>query len=108
MMTIHVRLRPGQDDEIATWYDTQQDKSRAVREAIRAYIKAQSGDHLETIVQHVVARELAGLPTLVSAAVREALESYHFARVGAGHHSASDENPELASRLDEQIDTFFD
>jgi len=107
-MTIHVRLRSGQDDDIAAWYGAQNDKSRAVREAIRVYIKAQSGDRLETIVQQVVAQELARLPALVSMAVREALESYQFVPSGTGNHLAADENPELASRLDEQIDSFFD
>ena len=107
-MTIHVRLRPGQDDDIAAWYEAQYDKSRAVREAIRVYIKAQNEDHLETMIQQVVAQELARLPALVSAAVREALESYQFVSIGTGSHPAADENPELASRLDEQIDSFFD
>ena len=103
-MTIHVRLRP----DITAWYDTQNDKSRAVREAIRVYIKVQSGDRLETLVRQVVAQELAQLPALVSMAVREALESYQFVSIGTGSHPAADENPELASRLDEQIDSFFD
>jgi hypothetical protein len=107
-MTIHVRLRPGQDDDIAAWYEAQNDKSRAIREAIRVYIKAQSGGGLETLVRQVVAQELARLPALVSAAVCEALESYQFVPAGVGSHHAADENPELASRLDEQIDSLFD
>ena len=107
-MTIHVRFRPAQDDDIATWYEAQSDKSRVVREAIRVYIKTQSGNHLETMIQQVVAQELARLPALVSAAVREALESYHFVPTGTGNHPVADENPELANRLDEQIDSFFE
>lgn len=107
-MIIHVRLRPGQDDDIETWYETQRDKSRAVREAMRLFIKAQSEDHLEAVVQQVVAQEVAQLPALVSAAVREVLESYQFVSSELSSHPAPDENPELASRLDEQIDLFFD
>jgi len=79
-----------------------------VREAIRLYIRAQSGDHLEAVVQQAVSQELAQLPALISAAVREVLESYQFASSASSSHPAPDENPELANRLDEQIDLFFD
>jgi hypothetical protein len=107
-MTIHVRLRPGQDDDIASWYETQPDKSQLVRQAIRFYIKSQNVDNLENIVQQVVAQELTQLPTLVSAAVREALEDFQLTPIGTGRHPLTDEDPEQAARLDEQLSAFFE
>lgn len=107
-MTIHVRLRPGQDDDIATWYEAQPDKSQVVRQALRLYIKSQNADSLEAMVQQVVAQELARLPVLVSAAVREALEDFQLTPLNPGHHPLTDEDPAQAARLDEQLDAFFE
>jgi len=103
---LHLRLREGRDDDIATWYEAQPDKSEAVRMAIRAYLRLQNGDTQEAVVGQAVSRALAGLPTVVSKAVRDALTDYQLApaRVSARD---GDEDPELAARLDAQLDEFF-
>ena len=107
-MTIHVRLRPGQDDDLAAWYESQPDKSQIVRQALRLYLKSQNTDDLEVMVQQVVAQELARLPALVSAAVREALEDFQLTPRNPGQHSLTDEDPAQAARLDEQLNAFFE
>ena len=77
---IHVRLRPGRDDDIAAWYEAQEDKSEAVRNAIRAAMEAESGDGrmaaITEAVSEALADELARLPGMVAQTVKDALASY--------------------------------
>ena len=89
MEAIHVRLRPGRDDDIAQWYEVQPDKAEAVRQAIRTAMGLQNGATQETIVKDVVARELARLPDVVASTVREALSSYRLAPTGADNAISS-------------------
>jgi len=103
MASIHVRLRADKDDDIAAWYEAQDDKSTAVREAIRAAIDRDNGQ--ESAVKEAVGRELARLPQVVTAAVREALKGYQLSP--ADNKGPGSEDPELASRLDAQLDEFF-
>jgi len=87
------------------WYDGLGDKSQAVRDALRAGIRVQNGATQEAIVKAAVARELARLPDIVAAAVREALAAYRFGSAQEPEPGAED--PELAARLDEQLGAFF-
>jgi hypothetical protein len=103
---IHVRLREGRDDDVATWYEAQDDRSEAVREAIRVYMRLQSDNTQEAVIKEAVARELARLPDVVACAVREALASYRLAPVELSREPGA-EDPELAARLDAQLDDFF-
>lgn len=106
-MNIHVRLRDGRDDDIAAWYVAQDDKSEAVRAVIRSAIRLENGDAQEKLVREAVARELSCLPDIVAGAVREALAAHRL--VPAASESAPDgEDPELAARLDAQLDDFFE
>ena len=105
-MFIHVKLREGREDDIAAWYEAQGDKSQAVRDAIRAYMGLQNGATQEAVVKEAVARELARLPDVVASAVREALSSYRLAPAEMEREPGA-EDPELAARLDAQIDEFF-
>ncbi len=104
-MIIHVRVREGVDDDIAAWYETQVEKSGAVRQAIRAHMQLQHGDTLEAMVRRVVACELARLPDVVAVAVRDALVGYQLAP--AQEREPGVEDPELAARLDAQLDDLF-
>lgn len=106
-MIMHVRLREGRDDDLITWYEAQEDKSDAVRSAIRAHIRLHNGDTQEAIVKAVVAGELARLPDVVAQAVRESLSGYRLADVGDHYQEPEGEDPELAARLDEQLTDFF-
>lgn len=103
---IRVRLREGKDDDIAVWYESQADRSEAVRDAIRTYMRLRNGETQEAVIREAVARELARLPDVVAAAVHNALADYQLAfapqREGTG-----EENPELAARLDAQLDELF-
>ena len=105
-MNIHVRLREEQEADIITWYEAQEDKSGAVREAIRAYMRLHNGDTQEAVVKAVVAGELARLPDVVAAAVREALAGYRFSDA-VPEAGPGDEDPELAARLDAGLDEWF-
>lgn len=134
MHDIHVRLRPGKDDDLARWYTGLEHKSSTVREALRQQMAAQGtrdgarcmaardaqwvaeitdavlgkllagmAGVVESAVAEAVAGELDDLPARVSAAVCEML-----ARRGEDDlPSVESEDPRLASRLDEQLDTFF-
>ncbi|RLC73211.1 MAG: hypothetical protein DRJ03_23390 [Chloroflexi bacterium] len=104
-MIIHVRVREGVDDDIAAWYGTQVEKSDAVRQAIRAHMQLQHTDTLEAMVRQVVACELARLPDVVAVAVREALAGYQL--TPAQERESGPEDPELAARLDAQLDDLF-
>ena len=106
-MYIHVRLREGRDDDIAEWYEAQENKSGAVREAICAALRLQNGDTQEAIVREAVTRELSRLPDVVAAAVREALEKCNLTLATSTEPVSDEEDPELAVRLDEQLDDFF-
>jgi len=105
-MIIHVRLRPGHDDDIAEWYEPQADKAAAVRDAIRAYMRSQNGEGQDAVVRAAVIQAMSELPNLVTGAVRDALASYQFAPRQA-ERAPGDEDPELAARLDAQLDDFF-
>lgn len=107
MAFIHVRLRDDKDNDIAAWYESQDDKSTAVRRAIRAYIGLHDGGAQEAVVREAVGRQLAQLPDVVAAAVKEALESYQLTPSDEDHGQSGTEDPELASRLDAQLDNFF-
>jgi len=115
-MYIHVRLRVGRDDDIAEWYQAQENKSGAVRKAIRVALRLQNGDTQEVIVREAVARELSRLPDVVAAAVRTALEEYNLTPctpnvqggvLATSTEPMSAEDPKLAARLDEQLGDFF-
>ena len=103
---LHIRLREGRDDDIAAWYSAQDDKSEAVRKAIRAYIRSQNGESQEAAVRDAVTMALASLPVVVASAVREALANYQLAPTP--EREPGQENPELAARLDAKLDDFFE
>lgn len=102
-MFIHVRLRDGTDDDLKTWYEAQQDKSGAVRAAIRAYIRMQNGESQETAIREAVATATASLPIVVAEAVKEALANYQLSPAQE-RQAVGDEDPELAARLDSQAE----
>ena len=131
MRDIHVRLRPGKDDDIATWYQALDHKSATVREALRRQMRQvedsawratrtdargarntvqfRDGELIATIdrvvkeaVVEAMSRELDELHARISAVVRKALAQGKAEAAGGGN-----ENPELAARLDEQLDSFF-
>ena len=104
MVIIHVRLRDGKEDDIAAWYEAQEDKSAAVRKAIRTYLRLHNGETQEAVVREAVNRELARLPDVVAGAVRDALENYEMADEPTAPGA---EDPETAARLDAQLDDFF-
>ncbi len=105
-MIIHVRLKDGIDDDIKDWYESQGSKTQAVKEAIRAAMRLQNGDTQEAVVKAAVAGELARLPDVVAAAVREALAGYRLPPAEVEREPGA-EDPELAARLDAQLDEFF-
>lgn len=105
-MIIHVRLRDRGDEDITTWYEAQEDKSAAVREAIRAYIRLQNGQGQEIAIREAVALAIAHLPGIVAEAVRDALAAYRLSPA-QGVQPSGEEDPELAARLDAQLDDFF-
>ena len=105
-MIIHVRLRDGHDDDIMAWYSAQDDKSEAVRTAIRTCIRSQNGESQEAAVRDAVTQALKSLPNVVASAVREALATYQLAPTP--EREPGQEDPELAARLDAQLDDFFE
>jgi hypothetical protein len=108
MVIIHVRLREGKEDDIAAWYEAQEDKSAAVRKALRTYLGLHNGETQEAVVREAVNRELARLPDVVAGAVREALENVARPYEMADEPTAPGaEDPEMAARLDAQLDDFF-
>jgi hypothetical protein len=104
---IHVRLREGADDDLRDWYEDQEDKSGAVREAIRAFIRMQNGESQETAIREAVSKATASLPVVVAEAVKEALANYQLSPAQE-RQAAGDEDPELAARLDAQLDDWSD
>lgn len=106
-MIIHVRLSEGRDDDVITWYEAQVDKSAALRSVIREHVRLHNGDSQEAIVKSVVAGELARLPDVVAAAVRGALAGYRLADANTPDVEPGAENPELAGRLDAELDAMW-
>ena len=102
MVVLHVRLRPGRDDDIVAWYEAQEDKSEAVRNAIRAAMEAESGDGrmaaITEAVSETLADELARLPGMVAQTVKDALANYQFAP--RAETSEGDEPATAAANLD--------
>jgi len=80
-------------------------RSAMLRESVRVYMRLQNEDQ-EAVIKETVARELARLPDVVACAVREALSSYRFAPAEADREPGA-EDPELAARLDAQLEDFF-
>ena len=124
-MFINVRLRDGRDADIETWYIAQDDRSEAVRQAIRAYIQSQSNKSQEVIIKDAVTTAISSqetivkdavvmamsdgfdrLPDLVAGAVRDALAGYQL-KLAQEQTTPGEEDPELAARLDAQLDEFF-
>jgi hypothetical protein len=103
---LHIRLREGRDDDLAAWYDAQDDKSQAVRDALRAAIRQDGADDQEAIIRQAVARELGCLPDVIAAAVRDTLEAYDLT-ARPQEPNGGDVDAELAARLDGQLDDFF-
>jgi hypothetical protein len=104
---LHIRLREGRDDDITAWYDAQEDKSGAVRDALRAAIRQDGADDQEAIIRQAVARELGRLPDVIAAAVRDALDAYDLTARPQGPNAGGDVDAGLAARLDGQLDDFF-
>ncbi len=100
---IHVRLRSGKDNDLIAWYLDQADRSEAVREVIRVWIQRQNDSLQETAIK----QELARLPELVTTAIHTALADVRLDD-GASNTSVTKENPDLAARLDAQLDSFFE
>jgi len=96
-------LREGREDDIAAWYEAQADKSQAVRDALRVAIRLQNGNTQEAVVKEAVARELARLPDIVAATVRDALAAYRLAPTGDQEREPGEEDPELAATVDSQL-----
>lgn len=105
-MHVHVRLREGKDDDIRAWYQALDDKSEAVRDALRVYVRMESLDPQQAGIQEVIAQEFARLPDVISAAVHEALSAHQLTISDSGTGPIG-EDPALAARLDEQLDDFF-
>lgn len=127
MGEIQARLRPGKDDTIAAWLEAQENKSAAIRRALRGHIRREGGEREETVgliaeavvgrmvrampealeaaVRAAVAAELDNLQEIVDSAVREALDGREL-RVGADQPAGED--PELAAQVDRQLSAFFD
>lgn len=93
------------DADLLTWLAAQANKSAALRGAIRAYMRSQNGESQEAIIRDAVQRAMGGLPDLVTGAVKDAL-GYQFTR-GQMERTPGGEDPELAARLDAQLDDFF-
>ena len=94
------------DVDLLDWLARQANKSAALREAIRAAMRLQNGDSQEAVVRAAVAGELARLPDVVASAVREALAGYRLPSAEVEREPGA-EDPELAARLDAQLDEFF-
>ena len=116
MGIIHVRFREGMDDDISAWYERQTDKSEYVRGLIQADM-AQAHQDTDPISE-AVTQALESLPGMVNAAVRgatgelrgmmEAVVRDSLARYQFTPRSQEPrEDPELAKRLDSQLDAFF-
>lgn len=83
MAHLHVKLQPGRDDDIIAWLEAQENKSAAVRAAIRRAMAPPL--------------DPAELKAVVRAAVAEALRGKV---VVGGKVDGPEEDPELAAALD--------
>jgi hypothetical protein len=124
---IQARLRRGKDDAIAEWLEAQENKSAAIRRALRGHIRREGSEREETValiaeavvgrmvqampealeaaVRAAVAAELDNLQEIVDSAVREALDRREL-RVRVDQPGGED--PELAAQVDRQLNAFFD
>jgi hypothetical protein len=124
---IQARLRPGKDDAIAEWLEAQENKSAAIRRALRSHIRREGGQREETValiaeavvgrmvrampealeaaVRAAVAAELSNLQRVVDSAVREALVGRE---LKVETDQPAGEDPELAAQVDRQLNAFFD
>ena len=127
MGEIQARLRPGKDDAIAEWLEVQENKSAAIRRALRGHIRRQGGEREETVAliaeavvgrmvrampealeaagRVAVAAELDNLQEVVDSAIREALAGRE---LKVGTDQPGGEDPELAAQVDRQLSAFFD
>ncbi len=94
---LQARLRPGKDDDLIEWYLMQEDRSAAVRLALRTYLQS----------ENAADDPLRDLPGLVTAAVQAALEGVQLAPATSPDADPG-EDAALAARLDEQLDGFWD
>jgi hypothetical protein len=101
------------DADILEWWHAQTNKSAVLREAARAYMRLQNGgrqqestNEVTTEVLEALSLELARLPDVVAAAVHNALAGYRLA-AARDEGEPGEEDPELAIRLDAQLDEFF-
>jgi hypothetical protein len=105
------------DDErhadILEWFNSQGNKSAAIRQAVRFYMRLQNGGRQQEATGDVTAEvlealslELARLPDVVAAAVHNVLAGYRLA-AARDEGEPGEEDPELAIRLDAQLDEFF-
>lgn len=92
---IHIRLRPGHDDDLAAWYEAQVDKSKAVRSLLRAGLKH----------KQEVALELR-LPGMIKAMIHDALAGFKLHPAGEGEDSGGPENAVLGSKVDDLLSSF--
>ncbi|MDW8069088.1 MAG: hypothetical protein RML46_09260 [Anaerolineae bacterium] len=89
------------DADLLAWLDGQANQSAAVRAALRAYIRLNNGEGREATVKEVVEAVLLVLRETVAAAMMEALANY---RIPVAAEYDGDEDPELAARLDAQLE----
>lgn len=92
------------DADLLAWLDGQANQSAAIRAALRAYIRLNNGEGREATVREAVEAVLPDLRETVAAAVREVLANY---RIPVAAEYNGDEDPELAARLDAQLEEFF-
>lgn len=103
-VTITFLLDSERDADILAWLEDQASKSAALRAAARAYIRLSNGEGQEATARSAVETVLPALRETVMAAVREVLENY---RIPVVAECNGEENPELAARLDAQLEEFF-
>jgi hypothetical protein len=110
------------DADVLDWWNAQTNKSAALREAARFYmhLHAQRGSRQPvpgvrvgeatgeeaTGILQALSLELTRLPDVVAAAVHNALAGYRLA-AARDEGEPGEEDPELATRLDAQLDEFF-
>lgn len=92
------------DADVLAWLDSQPNRSAAIRAAVRAYIRLTNGEGREATVREAVEAVLPDLRETVAAAVREVLANY---RLPIATECSGEEDPELAARLDAQLEEFF-
>ncbi len=124
---VQARLRPGKDNDIASWLEEQENKSASIRRALRHHIRNQGEERVELaqrIAESVVRRMGRCLPEALHAAVRTAVaaelegvedavahamrEGLHRLALREDVQRATMEHSETAVRIDEQLSAFFD